>query len=585
MAGLIPQWFIDDLLNRADVVEIIDSRVPLKKAGHEYKACCPFHNEKTPSFTVSPSKQFYHCFGCGAHGTALSFLMDYEHMDFIEAVEALAAQQGMEVPREQGSAQPENKRVSNDLYELLERVGEYYRQQLKLSDTAIAYLKNRGLSGEIAAEYGMGYAPPGWDNLEKLFGGSLHAQLLESGMLTENENGKTYDRFRDRIMFPIRDRRGRTIGFGGRVMGSEGGAKYLNSPETPVFHKGKELYGLYEARQAVRKLENFYVVEGYMDVIALAQHGIRNVVATLGTATTADHLKQLFRVVPEIVFCFDGDRAGRDAAWRALENALPILRDGHILRFLFLPEGEDPDSMVREHGKVEFERLANKSQTLSEFFFHHLSQGLDLKTADGRSRLAQLAQPHLQKLPGGVFHEIMLDQLAELTGLSAERLSKVTKLDQEPPIRKPAKPARQQKQTAVRHLITLLLHQPDLAKLVESTGTLADIELPGVDLLVDLLDFLHQQPGARTGTILEHWREHEYGIHLAKLAQSSFDLEEHRLEAEFEDTLGKLEKYRRMSPEQILAKIARGETPTDEEKLILKEKAQSSLKASQGTVD
>ena len=576
MAGLIPQWFIDDLLNRSDVVEVIDARVPLKKAGHEYKACCPFHHEKTPSFTVSPAKQFYHCFGCGAHGTALSFLMEYEHMDFVEAVEALAAMQGMEVPREQGT-QPEQKRASNDLYDLLSKAGDYYRKQLKRSDKAIAYLKDRGLSGEVAAEYGLGYAPPGWDNLSKLFGDENEHLLLESGMLTENENGNTYDRFRDRIMFPIRDRRGRIIGFGGRVMGSDGGAKYLNSPETPIFHKGKELYGLYETRQAVRKLENIYVVEGYMDVIALAQHDIHNVVATLGTATTADHLKQLFKVVPEIIFCFDGDRAGRDAAWRALENALPIVRDGNILKFLFLPEGEDPDSMVRQHGKVEFERLANKSQTLSEFFFEQLSTGLDLQTADGRSRLAQLAQPDLQKLPGGVFHEIMLDELAERTGLSAERLSKAARLDQELPPRKPARPVRQQRQTPVRHLITLLLHQPDLAQQVESPETLGDIELAGVDLLVDLLIFLHDRPDTHTGTILEHWRDHEYGQHLAKLSQSNINLEQHRLESEFVDTLAKLEKYRKSSPEQILAKIARGELPTDEEKLILQQKAQSSL--------
>jgi len=572
MAGLIPQWFIDDLLNRADIVDIIDARVPLKKAGHEYKACCPFHNEKTPSFSVVPNKQFYHCFGCGAHGTALSFLMEYEHMDFVEAVEALAAQQGMEVPREEGR-QPEKQRVSNDLYDILQRASDYYRQQLKQNQNAINYLKNRGLSGEIAAEYGMGYALAGWDNLTQLFGESHQQQLKETGMLTENESGKVYDRFRDRIMFPIRDRRGRTIGFGGRIMGSDGGAKYLNSPETPLFHKGKELYGLYEARQAVRKLESFYVVEGYMDVIALAQNGVRNVVATLGTATTSDHLKQLFKIVPEITFCFDGDRAGRDAAWRALENALPIMRDGYIIRFLFLPEGEDPDSMVRQHGKIEFERQANKSQTLSAYFFDRLSQDLDLESADGRSRLAQLAQPYLQKLPGGVFHEIMLDQLAELTGLSADRLSKVTQLDQEPAIQRPSKPAKQQKNTPVRHLITLLLQQPELAQQIDSPGSIGDIELPGAKLLMDLLIFLQDQPGSHTGTILEHWRDSEHGKHLAKLAQVSIDFEDHRLEAEFKDTLKQLEPFRRNSREQILAKMARGEMPTLEEKAIIQQTA------------
>ncbi|MCW8963546.1 MAG: DNA primase [Gammaproteobacteria bacterium] len=572
MAGLIPQWFIDDLLNRADVVDIIDSRIELKKAGHEFKACCPFHNEKTPSFTVSPTKQFYHCFGCGAHGTALSFLMEYDHMDFVEAVETLAAQQGMEVPHEQG-VQPEKLRADDNLFDILQQAGDYYRNQLKQNQAAINYLKDRGLSGEIAAEYGMGYAPSGWDNLTKLFGESKLNQLKESGMLTENESGKVYDRFRDRIMFPIRDRRGRTIGFGGRIMGSDSGAKYLNSPETPVFHKGKELYGLYEARQAVRKLESFYVVEGYMDVIALAQHGVRNVVATLGTATTSDHLKQLFRIVPEIVFCFDGDRAGRDAAWRALENALPIMRDGYIIRFLFLPDGEDPDSMIREHGKIEFDRLASKAQTLSAFFFDRLSQDIDMDSADGRSRLAQLAQPYLQKLPGGVFHEIMLDQLAELTGLSADRLSKVTQLNQEPAIRKPDKPAQRQKNPHIRHLITLLLQRPDLAQLVESTDEVADLDLPGSDLLKDLLAFLHDRPDAHTGAILEHWRDNEYGKHLAKLALTEIELDAHRLEAEFKDTLSKLEHFRRNSRKQILAKIARGELPTAEEKAVLQQTA------------
>jgi DNA primase len=570
MAGLIPQWFIDDLLNRADIVDIIDTRVPLKKAGHEYKACCPFHNEKTPSFSVVPNKQFYHCFGCGAHGTAITFLMEYEHMDFIEAIEALAAQQGIEVPREQG-AQPEKQRVSNDLYEILQQAADYYRQQLKQNSNAISYLKDRGLSGEIAAEYGLGYAPSGWDNLSKLFGESHNNQLKESGMLTENESGKIYDRFRDRIMFPIRDRRGRTIGFGGRIMGSDGGAKYLNSPETPLFHKGKELYGLYEARLAIRKLESFYVVEGYMDVIALAQNGVRNVVATLGTATTSDHLKQLFKVVPKIVFCFDGDRAGRDAAWRALENALPIMRDGYIIKFLFLPDGEDPDSMIRQHGKLEFERLANKSQTLSAYFFDHLSQDIDLDSADGRSRLAQLAQPHLQKLPGGVFHEIMLDQLAELTGLTAERLSKAVQLDQEPTLKRPEKPVQQQKNTPVRHLITLLLQQPELAQHVDTPSSIGEIELPGAQLLMEMLVFLQTQPGSHTGTILEHWRDSEHGKHLAKLALVSIDLEDHRLEAEFKDTLNQLEPFRRNSREQILAKMARGEAPTSEEKAIIQQ--------------
>lgn len=569
MAGLIPQWFIDDLLNRADVVELIDSRVPLKKAGHEFKACCPFHNEKTPSFTVSPSKQFYHCFGCGAHGTAISFLMEYEHMDFVEAIESLAAHMGIEVPREQSQG-PGPDGGSDDLYRILAQCSDYYRLQLKQNQPAIDYLKSRGLSGEIVAEYQMGYAPAGWDKLTKTLGTDSHDVLLKSGMLIAKEDGKTYDRFRERVMFPIRDRRGRMIAFGGRTLGVDSGAKYLNSPETPIFHKGKELYGLYEARQAVRKLETFYVVEGYMDVIALAQNGVRNVVATLGTATTLDHLKQLFRIVPEIIFCFDGDRAGRDAAWRALENALPVMRDGRIIRFMFLPEGEDPDSMIRRHGKVEFERLTTRSQTLSDYFFEKLSSEVDMTSKEGRSRLAKLAQPLLQKLPGGVFHETMVNELSTITELTTEQLVKATQLDQEPPILRP-KPTRPAKHTPIRRLITLILHQPELAHLAEEPAEIAQMEVPGAELLSELLIYLQDSPKAHAGTILEHWRNSPHGEHLSQLAQTPINfLEEHQYEAQFKGELERLDAYRPLNPKQLASKLARGETLTPEEKDILK---------------
>lgn len=572
MAKPIPSWFIDDLLNRTDIVSIIDARVTLKKAGREFNACCPFHNEKTPSFTVSPAKQFYHCFGCGAHGTALTFLMEYEHLDFIAAVETLAAQQGMQVPRESG-AQAVQRRASEDLYAVLSGVNEYYHKQLKQHKNAIDYLNNRGLSETIIADYGIGYAPPGADNLKRFFGADKLAALKKSGMLSANESGKIYDRFRDRIMFPIRDRRGRIIGFGGRVLGADNIPKYLNSPETPIFHKGRALYGLYESCQAVRKLESFYVVEGYMDAVALAQHGIRNVVAALGTATTDAHLKQLLQLAPEIIFCFDGDRAGRDAAWRALQNALPIMRDGVILRFLFLPDGEDPDSMIRQRGKTEFEKLAGKAQMLSTFFFERLSQNLELDTADGRSRLARLAQPYLQKLPGGVFHEIMLKQLAELTGLSVERLSKAAQLEHQSSPQKHRKPAPRQKNTFIRHLITLLLNEPKIAQQIDSVDIFDELDLPGADLLKALLTFLHQQPDARAGTILEHWRDSEYGQHLTKLALIKIDFTEDRLQAEFRDTLANLQRFRRNNPNQLLAKLAAGATLTDEQQAILKQAA------------
>ncbi|HKJ77760.1 MAG TPA: DNA primase, partial [Gammaproteobacteria bacterium] len=359
MAGRIPQSFIDDLLSRVDIVEVIDARVPLKKAGRDYAACCPFHDEKTPSFTVSPTKQFFHCFGCGAHGTALGFLMEYDHMGFVEAVEELAAKQGLEIPYEGGAPAAGPGRDLKPLYDLLGQADRYFRHQLRnhpAAAKAVDYLKGRGVSGEVAAAFGLGYAPPGWDGLLQALGrddGALK-RLVEVGLLIEREEDRRrYDRFRDRVIFPIRDPRGRTVGFGGRVLGDDK-PKYLNSPESEVFHKGRELYGLYEAQQAVRRPERLLVVEGYMDVVALAQHGIANAVATLGTAATADHLQRLFRVTGEVVFCFDGDEAGGKAAWRALENAMPQMRDGRQVRFMFLPQGEDPDSLVRAIGGEAF---------------------------------------------------------------------------------------------------------------------------------------------------------------------------------------------------------------------------------------
>ena len=400
----IPQQFIEELLGRADIVELIDKRVPLKKQGREFAACCPFHNEKSPSFYVSPVKQFYHCFGCGAHGTALSFLIEYDHMEFREAVQELASIVGMEVPQEQGESQVQGISKA-PLYEVLDRAATFYKERLKDSQVAIDYLKGRGLTGEIARDFGMGFAPAGWDNLLKAVGDSDERRryLLETGMLIEKAGEHPFhDRFRERIMFPIRDRAGRIIGFGGRVIAKEE-PKYLNSPETPLFHKGRELYGLYEACQALRNIPRLLVVEGYMDVVALAQHGLRYAVATLGTSTTEEHLKKLFRVTPEVVFCFDGDRAGRAAAWRALENALPEAQDGRTIRFLFLPDGEDPDSLVRKEGQEAFEeRISREAMPLSEYLISELTKQTDMKTAEGRARLAQLARPHLNRLRRGV---------------------------------------------------------------------------------------------------------------------------------------------------------------------------------------
>ena len=529
MAGRIPQTFIDELLTRTDIVDVIDDRVQLKKAGREYKACCPFHNEKTPSFTVSQVKQFYHCFGCGVHGTAITFLMDYEHMDFVEAVEDLAHRAGLDVPRD-STHETSRTAVTQPHYELLEKVSEYYQQQLRTHPQAsrlVDYLKKRGLSGEVAARFHIGFAPPGWDNLAKAFGSDPATQkiLLELGLLIERDSGDgSYDRFRDRVQFPIHDRRGRTVGFGGRVL-DDGTPKYLNSPESPVFHKGQELYGLYEARKAVRQLKHILVVEGYMDVVALAQFDINYAVATLGTATTADHLERLFRTAPEIVFCFDGDRAGREAAWRALENTLPVLRDGREARFLFLPDGEDPDSLVRKIGKADFEQRIQSATHLSDFFFERLSSQLDTSSIDGRARLVDLARPLLARMPDSMFSQLMTERLASLVGTSAERLGE--RLGTSQPPGKPARPAAGKRTAAtgrkspVREAIAMLLYQPSLAREIDAAPLEDYVDIPGVTLLIGLLALIRQQPELNTGAILEHWRDREEARHLYKLAEWS----------------------------------------------------------------
>jgi DNA primase len=435
MAGLIPQSFIDDLLNRTDIVDVVASRIQLKKAGKNYTACCPFHKEKTPSFSVSPDKQFYYCFGCGAGGNALGFIMDHDQLDFPQAVEDLAKRAGMDVPREENGRDSKPRQPTDSpLYPLLTAAAEYYRQALKSHPqrkAAVEYLKGRGLSGEIARDFGLGFAPPGWDNLLKhLASDSLQQKaMIDAGLLVENadnpEKVKRYDRFRDRVIFPIRDSRGRVIAFGGRVLGDDK-PKYLNSPETPVFHKGQELYGLFEARKSNRDLDEIMVVEGYMDVIALAQQGLRNAVATLGTATSEEHLKRLFRIVPSVLFCFDGDQAGRNAAWRALEATLPSLQDGRRARFLFLPDGEDPDTLVRSEGTDAFRaRINQQAQPLADYFFQQLSEEADPRSLEGKAHLVTLAAPLIDKIPGNNLRTLMRQRLTEITGLSGEALSQM----------------------------------------------------------------------------------------------------------------------------------------------------------------
>jgi len=549
MAGRIPQSFIDELLNRTDIVEVIDSRVPLKKAGREYKACCPFHGEKTPSFTVSQVKQFYHCFGCGEHGTAITFLMDYEHMEFVEAIEELARRAGLEVPREAGRAPSTPSTLPH--YALLERVSEYYQAQLRehpQAERAIAYLKNRGLSDDVTARFHIGFAPPGWENLVA----ALHADdreqqlLLELGLIINRDDGNgAYDRFRDRVQFPIHDRRGRTIGFGGRVL-DDSTPKYLNSPESPVFHKGKELYGFFEARKVVRHLERMLVVEGYMDVVALAQFDINYSVATLGTATTHEHLEQLFRAVPEVVFCFDGDRAGREAAWRALVNTLPVLRDGREARFLFLPDGEDPDSLVRKIGREALEKMIETATHLSDFFFERLASQLDISSIDGRARLVTLAKPLLSSLPDSMFRQLMVERLAELAHTSTARVDDQLDAAQgglDPPLQMAAKPPggqRSGKKSPVRQAIELLLYQPALASEITLPAHISQCSQPGVPLLIDIIELVQKQPALNTAALLEHWREHEDGRYLTRLACWTPPLDDLELAADLQGNINEI---------------------------------------------
>ncbi len=578
MGGRIPQSFIDDLISRVDIIDVIDARVPLKKAGREYKACCPFHNEKTPSFTVSQEKQFYHCFGCGAHGTALGFLMEYDHLDFVEAVEELARQQGLEVPREGGMQARAPINNNKPLYELLERCNKFYQQQLRShpqSGKAVDYLKGRGLSGEIARDFGLGYAPPGWDNLFKAIGREQEKSMLEAGLLAEKDE-RRYDRFRDRIMFPIRDRRGRVIGFGGRVLGDDS-PKYLNSPETPVFHKGRELYGLYEVRKALRRIDRLLVVEGYMDVVALAQFDIRYAVATLGTSVTPEHMEALFKATDEVVFCFDGDRAGRDAAWRGLENALPQMRDGRQVRFMFLPEGEDPDTMVRSEGKAGFEARIVEAQPLSEFVFTQLRQQADIRHLDGQARLVALARPLLDKLPHGVYRQLMEQSLARLAGLDEGGLGKRPPQGGSSADHSMALPGKRSRNaamrktpSAVRHAITLLLREPSLAATVDSFEKIQAVRQPGIGLLVKMLELLHQNPHLTTGGILEHWRGQEEGKHLMALSRQEPLLDGgHDLQAEFAGALqGLAMQWRKQRREELLERFA---SLTDEEKAELKQ--------------
>ncbi|KQQ54113.1 DNA primase [Pseudomonas sp. Leaf127] len=640
MAGLIPQSFIDDLLNRTDIVDVVSSRVQLKKAGKNHVACCPFHKEKTPSFSVSPDKQFYYCFGCGAGGNALGFIMDHDNLDFPQAVEELAKAAGMEVPREQGGrGQKARQPTDSPLYPLLEAAAEFYRQALKnhpARKAAVDYLKGRGLSGEIARDFGLGFAPPGWDNLYKHLSSDTLQQkvMIDAGLLIENtETGKRYDRFRDRVMFPIRDSRGRVIAFGGRVLGDDK-PKYLNSPETPVFHKGQELYGLFEARKFNRNLDEIIVVEGYMDVIALAQQGLRNAVATLGTATSEEHLKRLFRVVPSVLFCFDGDQAGRNAAWRALEATLSSLQDGRRARFLFLPEGEDPDTLVRSEGTDAFKaRINQHAQPLADYFFEQLSLEADPRSLEGKAHLATLAAPLIEKVPGANLRTLMRQRLSEITGLSGEAMSQLAQSApapasqgghadydgmpdfadypppagdyqgfDEPPQWTPPKSAgpagRQGKQQwdkkpwdkkgprrdfeprqprtpvsveqPMQTALRTLLHHPELAEKVDNASQFADEENLPTQLLVALIEARQKNPGLRSLQLIARWHGTEQGRLLRALAEKEWLIEAGNLEQQFFDTITRLTaRQRERSLDRLITKEKQTGLTADEKTQLL----------------
>lgn len=569
MAGLIPQAFIDDLLSRVDIVDVIDKRIKLRKTGKNYSALCPFHTEKSPSFSVEPDKQFYYCFGCGAGGNALGFVMDYERMDFPQAVETLAGDYGLEVPREESSkAEDKSQSENKQLLAVLDGANQYYQKQLRehpQKARAVNYLKNRGLTGQIAKLFGIGFAPPGWDNLLKAKGttGTDIDMMIKAGLLIKRDqeanDGETaanagkrdgqYDRFRDRIMFPIRDTRGRVIGFGGRVLNDDK-PKYLNSPETPVYHKANELYGLYEARRSNPKLTRFVIVEGYMDVVALAQHGIDYAVATLGTATNATHLTRLFRLVSDVVYCFDGDNAGRTAAWRGLQATLPVLQDGRQVRFLFLPEGEDPDTLVRKIGKDRFNTLIDNATPLADFFFDHLSEGLDVNAIDGKAKLSSLAIPLLRQLPQGIYRQLMLDKLASMAGVDSRSIeSMVSKSSPTPSasndgppdydmppegdfvprgstaVRTPMRGAAPVQKPAPRSpglkAIELLLYRPEIA-----TGLDKNLELlrengdQYTDLLLELVELVKNSPTINTYTMLGHFYGTPLGNQLTQLMKN-----------------------------------------------------------------
>ena len=571
----IPDAFIDDLLARSDIVEVVGSRVPLKRQGKEYSARCPFHDERSASFTVSPTKQFYHCFGCGAHGTAISFLMNYDRLEFLDAVDELAKRVGMEVPRDTQPRTTQQQDDSRELYAALDAATRFFQKSLEGSDTARAYLDQRGVDEENRTRFAIGYAPDGYSALKDALGkDERRMKLLDrAGLFSKNDRGHVYDKFRDRVMFPIFDRRGRVIAYGGRVLEKDDGPKYLNSPETALFHKGRELYGLWQVRQANQKIERLIVVEGYMDVVSLFQFGVTQAVATLGTATTPDHAELLFRNAPDVFFCFDGDAAGRRAGWRALESVLPRMKDGRQAFFLFLPDGEDPDTIVRKEGKDGFDERLKQATPLSQFFFDELTREVNMATLDGKARLAERARPMLAQIPDGAFGDLMKQQLATLTGLGAKPAAA-------PASRPPARAvAPAQRRSLVRAAIAILLQQPSLAMTLEGHH-FSGLRLPGVELLIELLTLVEQRPDISTGALLEHFEGREEQESLHKLAAQTLPGDEAMWNQELHDAVAQLEKQLLLQRLEELQAKQRQQGLDDTDKYELREllKARATLR-------
>ena len=571
----IPDAFIDDLLARSDIVEVVGSRVPLKRQGKEYSARCPFHDERSASFTVSPTKQFYHCFGCGAHGTAISFLMNYDRLEFLDAVDELAKRVGMEVPRETQQRTAQQQDDGRELYAALDAATRFFQKSLEGSDKARAYLDQRGVDEENRTRFAIGYAPDGYSALKDALGkDERRMKLLDrAGLFSKNDRGHVYDKFRDRVMFPIFDRRGRVIAYGGRVMEKDDGPKYLNSPETALFHKGRELYGLWQVRQANQKIERLVVVEGYMDVVSLFQFGVTQAVATLGTATTPEHAELLFRNAPDVFFCFDGDAAGRRAGWRALESVLPRMKDGRQAFFLFLPDGEDPDTIVRKEGKEGFDERLKQATPLSQFFFDELTREINLGTLDGKARLAERAKPMLAQIPDGAFGDLMKQQLATLTGLGARPSAA--------PVPRPAPRAvaPTPRRSLVRAAIAILLQQPSLAMTLDGHH-FGGLRLPGVELLIELLTLVEQRPDISTGALLEHFDGREEQESLHKLAAQTLPGDEAMWNQELHDAVAQLEKQLLLQRLEELQAKQRQQGLDDTDKYELREllKARATLR-------